>query len=168
MALNEPLLMEWDMEMAGTRKSLERAPWDKAGWKPHPRSWSLGQLATHVARLPGWAKETLEQESLDLSAANYAELEKIAESSGALVALFERNAAAGRAAIAAADDAAFMKPWSLKRGDTVYFTLPRLAVLRSFVFNHGVHHRAQLGVYLRMLDVPVPGLYGPSADEGRV
>jgi len=161
--LSKALLMEWDHEMAGTRKSLERAPWDKAGWAPHARSMTLGRLATHLARLPGWGRETLLKDELDLAASG--DGGGPAGSHAELMALFEQNSAAGRAAIAATDEATFMKPWSLKSGGTVHFTMPRVAVLRSFVFNHSVHHRAQLGVYLRLLEVPVPALYGPSADE---
>lgn len=165
MAMNEALLAEFDMEIAGARKTLERVPFAKADWRPHPKSWPLVSLATHVARLPGWAKETLTQDALDMAAGNPEEWSKVAASHAELMALFEKNVAAGRAALAATTDATFFLPWSLKSGDTVHFTMPRVAVLRSFVLSHLIHHRAQLGVYLRMLDVPVPALYGPSADE---
>lgn len=165
MAMNQGLLAEFDHEMAGTRKTLERVPYAKADWKPHPKSWALAALATHVARLPGWAKETLTQDALDLGAPGSEEWGKLMGSHAELMALFEKNVAAGRAAIAGTSDETFMQPWSLKTGGTVHFTLPKIAVLRSFVLNHLIHHRAQLGVYLRLLDVPVPALFGPSADE---
>ena len=165
MALNQALLMEFDHEIAGVRKSLERVPYDKADWRPHPKSWPLAALATHVARIPGWAKETLTQDSLDMAAGDPSEFNKLAASHSDLMAMFDKHAFAGRAAIAATSDEEFMKPWSLKSGETVHFTMPKIAVLRGFVLSHVIHHRAQLGVYLRMLDVPVPALYGPSADE---
>ena len=165
MAMNQGLLAEFDHEMAGTRKSLERVPYAKADWKPHPKSWALAALATHVARLPGWAKETLTQDSLDLGAPGSEEWGKLMGSHAELMALFEKNVAAGRAAIAGTSDETFMQPWSLKTGETVHLTMPKIAVLRGFVLNHLIHHRAQLGVYLRLLDVPVPALFGPSADE---
>ena len=163
MALNQGLLMEFDHEIAGTRKTLERVPFDRADWRPHPKSWPLATLATHVARLPGWARETLTQDALDLAAGDH--LNQVATSHADLMALFEKNVLAGRAAIEGTSDAEFMRPWSLKSGATVHFTMPKIAVLRSFVMSHLIHHRAQLGVYLRLLDVPVPALYGPSADE---
>ena len=164
MPMNQGFLAQFDHEVAGTRKTLERVPYDKADWRPHPRSWPLAALATHVARLPGWAKETLTLDSLDMTAGD-PEWGKLATSHAELMALFEKSVAAGRAAIAATSDEEFMKPWSLKSGDTVHFSMPKVAVLTSFVISHLIHHRAQLGVYLRMLDVPVPALYGPSADE---
>jgi uncharacterized damage-inducible protein DinB len=165
MALNHGLLAEFDHEVAGTRKTLERVPYTKADWKPHPKSFALAALATHVARLPGWAKEALTQDALDMAAPGSEEWGKLMGSHADLMALFEKNVAAGRAAIAGTSDETFMQPWSLKTGETVHLTMPKIAVLRSFVMNHLIHHRAQLGVYLRMLDVPVPALYGPSADE---
>jgi uncharacterized damage-inducible protein DinB len=161
--MNQGLLAEFEHEMAGTRRTLERVPFDKADWRPHPKSFPLSSLATHLARVPGWAKETLLQDSLDLGGA---ERPKVPATVAELLALFDQNVAAGRAAIAATDDATFMKSWSLKNGETVMLTMPKIAVLRAFVFSHAIHHRAQLGLYLRMLDVPVPALYGPSADEG--
>ena len=164
MALNQGLLMEFEHEMAGTRKTLERVPFDKADWRPHPKSWPLASLATHVARLPGWAKETLTLDALDMAAGNQ-DWNKVATSHADLMALFEKNVAAGRAALEGTSDATFMEPWSLKSGATVHFTMPKIAVLRGFVLSHLIHHRAQLCVYLRLLDVPVPALYGPSADE---
>lgn len=165
MALNQALLAEFDHEVAGARKTLERVPYAKSDWKPHPKSWALAALATHVARLPGWAKETLTQDSLDIDAPGSEEWGKLMGTHADLLALFEKNVAAGRAAIAGTADATFMQPWSLKSGETVLLTMPKIGVLRSFVLSHLIHHRAQLGVYLRMLDVPVPALYGPSADE---
>ncbi len=165
MAMNQVFLAEFEHETAGTRKVLERVPFEKADWKPHAKSFALLALAQHVAQVPGWAKETLTLDELDFSKFDMSEMRKVSGSSAELLALFDRNVAAGRKALLETEDAAFGKPWTMRDGEQVFFTMPKAAVLRSFVFNHMVHHRAQLTVYLRMLDVPVPGLYGPSADE---
>jgi uncharacterized damage-inducible protein DinB len=163
MALNQAILPEFDQEMANTRKSLERVPEDKLGWKPHEKSMTLGGLATHLATINHWAEAIMGQESFDVKTAPpNPQMKSRAELLGA----FDKNAASARKAIAAAKDDQLMKPWSLLNGDKAIFTLPRIAVLRAFVMNHTIHHRAQLGVYLRLNNVPVPSIYGPSADEG--
>jgi uncharacterized damage-inducible protein DinB len=166
MALSEALLPEFDHEMANTRKTLERVPEDKFGWKPHEKSMTMGRLANHLADIPVWALHGLEQDSLDVNPPG-GESRKPSEVSSRkeLLALFDKNVAAARAAIAGASDEKFGKPWTLLNGGQEVFTLPRAAVLRNFVLNHSIHHRAQLGVYLRLNDVPVPSIYGPSADE---
>ena len=167
MPLSQALLPEFDMEMANTRKTLERVPDDKFAWKPHEKSGTMGWLAAHVANLPSWPTFTIKQNSLDLAPKGSSPQPPPApKSRQELLQLFDKNAAEGRAAIAGATDAELLQPWSLLRGGTTLMTLPRIAVLRSFVMNHLIHHRAQLGVYLRLNDVPVPALYGPSADEG--
>lgn len=163
--ISESLLPEFDQEMANTRKVLERVPEDKLTWKPHAKSFSMAALATHVAMIPGWGTFTLEGDSFDLGAPGVLEPPPPATSRKELLALFDRNVAAYRAALAAAADARLLAPWSLVKGSQNIFTMPRVAVLRSMIMNHLIHHRAQLGVYLRLNDVPVPGLYGPSADE---
>jgi len=166
MPMSQSLLPEFDHEMANTRKALERVPEDKFGWKPHEKSMSLGRLATHVAELSGWVSNTLESESLDFAppgAPPYQPL--IAASRTALLEMFDKNVAAARAAISAASDAQLMAPWTLLAGGKTIFSMPRIAVLRGMVMNHMIHHRGQLTVYLRLNDVPVPALYGPSADE---
>ena len=166
MAIKDALLPEFDHEMANTRKTLERVPEDKLGWKPHPKSGTMGWLATHVANLPGWAKETIMQDTLDLAPNGVPQTPAPpATSRKELLDLFDKNVAAGRAAIAGASDEHFVKNWSLLSNGKTLMTMPRIAVLRGFVMNHLVHHRAQLGVYLRLNDVPVPALYGPTADE---
>ena len=167
MAISEALLPEWDQEAAGTRKTLERVPEDKFGWKPHPRSATMAWLAGHIANLPSWVIHTLEKDSLDIAppgGGNFQAPEP--KTRQELLAMFDRNVAAARDAISRASDEHLMRPWTLLSGGRALLTLPRVAVLRSFVFNHSIHHRAQLGVYLRLNDVPVPALYGPSADEG--
>lgn len=162
MAIKDALLAEWDHEMAGTRKVLANIPDGRHDWKPHAKSFSVGDLGTHVATMGKWAHLTCTQEGFDLAG----NPKNVAPGNTAgLLAYHDEWAAKGRAAIAATDDAAMMQPWSLRMGDHVIFTMPRVAVLRSFVFSHMIHHRGQLTVYLRLLDVPVPGLYGPSADE---
>ena len=166
MPINQALLGEFDHEIVNTRRTLERVPDDKLNWKPHPKSGTMGWLAAHVAQLPGWAKETFTRTELDLAPAGQPPQPPPApKSRKELLETFEKCVAAGRAALANASDEDMMKPWSLLMTGKVLLTLPRIAVYRGFVMNHLVHHRAQLGVYLRMNDVPVPALYGPSADE---
>jgi len=163
MALNEMLLPEFDQEVATTRLLLERVPAQDAAWKPHPKSMSLGNLAVHVANLAAWLGMTLTSTELDLAVspppAPFTTVE-------ALLAVFDANVASSRAALTKSTDADFAVPWSLKNGDEVYFTLPRAVIVRSSALNHLIHHRAQLGVYLRLRDVPLPPCYGPTADTG--
>jgi uncharacterized damage-inducible protein DinB len=160
MNLSESFIQELDQEMPPTRRLLERVPSERGEWKPHAKSFPLGHLAQLVARMPGWIPLTMRETALDLSAARPYSY----ETTGTLLAEFDRNVAEARAALAGASDADFMVPWSLKAGDRVFFTLPRLWVMRQNV-NHLVHHRGQLTVYLRLLDVPLPSIYGPTADE---
>ena len=163
MALNEMLLAEFDQEIATARLMLERVPAKDAAWKPHPKSTSLGALAVHVANLPAWLGMALTTTELDLAVAPAPAPFTTVE---ALLATFDKNVASSRAALANAVDADFAVPWSLKSGDQVYFTFPRAVIVRSFALNHLIHHRAQLGVYLRLRDVPLPPCYGPTADTG--
>ncbi len=166
MRISDALLPEFDQEMTMTRTVLERCPEAKFGWKPHQKSWSMAALATHIASMPGWAVETIAKDSLDIAppgAPPYKE--EPVTSQKEILARLDKNVAAARAAIAGAADDHLMKPWSLLSGGNPIFTLPRIAVLRSMIMNHGIHHRAQLGVYLRLNDIPVPAIYGPSADE---
>jgi uncharacterized damage-inducible protein DinB len=169
MPIRDALLPEFDQEMATTRKFLERVPEDKASWKPHEKSMPLGRLAAHVAELPGWAATTLTQDSLDFNPPGGPGFTPAQmKSRQQLLELFDKSAAAARAAIASASDEDFMKPWSLLNGGKTIFTMPRGAVLRTFALSHVIHHRAQLGVYLRLNNVAVPSTYGPSADEGNM
>jgi uncharacterized damage-inducible protein DinB len=163
MAIRDALLPEYDHEMGTTRRLLERVPADYA-WKPHQKSMSLGELATHLANLPTWAIEAVEQSFFDLDAPR--EPLTAVSSGNELLSRFDANVASARAAIASKSDAELMAPWTLKRGSHQLFTMPKAAVLRSFVMNHMIHHRGQLSVYLRLKDVPVPAIYGASADEG--
>jgi uncharacterized damage-inducible protein DinB len=162
----DAILPEFDQEMANTRKVLERVPEDKLDWKPHAKSHTIGWNANHLASLPQWASMTLTTSELDIApvggpryeSPNFRTRKEILDT-------FDNNVAAARKAIAAAADGDVAKPWSLLSGGQKIFTMPRAAVLRSFVLNHIVHHRAILCVYLRLNDVPVPGMYGPSGDE---
>ena len=163
--ISQAFLPEFDHEMANTRKSLERVPEDKLSFKPHTKSMTLGCLATHLATINHWAEAIFGQESFDVSTApRQDELKSRAE----VLAAFDKNTATARKAIADSTDAHFMKPWTLMAGSHTVLTLPRVAVVRSFLLNHNIHHRAQLGVYLRLNDVAVPSIYGPSADEGNM
>jgi uncharacterized damage-inducible protein DinB len=162
MPMVDALLPEFDHEMTTTRKVLERVPEDRFDWKPHAKSFSLGALATHVATLPTWGTETLNKSEIDIAGAQ----PPAAPSSKAeLMATFDKNVAAARSALAGKTDAELLATWTLKRGGKAVFSMPKTAVLRSFVLSHLIHHRGQLSVYLRLLDVPVPSIYGPSADE---
>jgi uncharacterized damage-inducible protein DinB len=166
MSLGQSLLPEFDHEMAGTRRTLERVPEDRLFWRPHERSMTLGGLASHLAHLPSWIAYTVERDSLDVAPVGQPPLRQPEMTSQkALLEHFDGHVAEGRARLADASDDTLLGPWTLLGGGKPYFTMPRIAVLRSFVMSHNVHHRAQLGVYLRLLDLPVPGLYGPSADE---
>jgi uncharacterized damage-inducible protein DinB len=166
MALADALLPEFDQEMAGTRKTLERVPDDKFEWKPHEKSTALGGLATHLTNIPTWTIYTLEQDELDLAPEGKPRPPmEAAKSRDELLKTFDENISKARAAIAAASDEEMFKPWTLLHGGKKLLTMPKIAVLRGFVLNHNIHHRAQLGVYLRLNDIPVPSIYGPSADE---
>jgi len=165
MPISQALLPEFDHEMANTRKTLERAPDAKWNWKPHEKSGQLGWLVTHLANLPGWGASVLTSDSFDFApGGKMIELPKAATTKEALE-IFDKNVADLRAALAASTDEQLMKPWSLLQNGNPIFTMPRVAVLRSMIMNHSIHHRAQLGVYFRLNDVAVPGNYGPTADE---
>lgn len=165
----EMLLPEYDQEMANTRKLLECVPDGNMDWKPHEKSMSLGRLAGHVAELPSWAVNTIQMEVLDLTpAAGEGFKPLIATSSRELVTAFDRNVAEARTAISSASDEHLARIWKLIFKGQVVLSMPRSAVLRNMVLNHLIHHRAQLGVYLRLNNVAIPGMYGPSADEGRM
>lgn len=167
MALSQSLLPEFDAEMANTRKTLERVPDDKFYWKPHVKSGTMGWLASHLANLPLWAAVTMQQDSLDLAPAGGQPFQLPSpQNQKQVLEVFDRHVADARKGIAAASDEQLMKPWSLLRTGQTLMTMPKIAVLRTFVISHIIHHRAQLGVYLRLNDIPVPAIYGPSADEG--
>lgn len=165
MPKTDELLMEFDREMEATRRVLERVPTDRLDWKPHEKSMTLGRLATHVADLGRWTKFTFDTDDLDFEQPGDAMGPQQLASTELIVDWFDAQVTEARAAIEAADEAAWNGTWTMRQGEQVYFAMPRWSVIRSFVMNHITHHRGQLTVYLRLLDVPVPGTYGPSADE---
>src|SRR6266852_7226537 len=167
MPISQMILPEFDYEMANTRKTLERVPEGKLSWKPHEKSMSLRSLAIHLATIPSWTAQTFDRDELDIAPAG-GEPYRLPEatSSAQILEVFDKSVASARSAIESASDENWQGKWSLLQGGNPIFTLPRTAVMRGFVMNHLIHHRAQLGVYLRLLDVPVPSIYGPSADEG--
>lgn len=167
MSISASLLPEFDREAAGTRKTLERLPEDKLEWQPHEKSMPMAGLATHIANMFHWGTLTLTRNDFDIQPSGSEPFrEEPVKSRAELLEKFDTNTAAFRAALTAASDEALMANWSLLQGGNVLFTMPRLALLRGMIFNHIIHHRAQLCVYYRMNDIPVPALYGPSADEG--
>jgi uncharacterized damage-inducible protein DinB len=162
MAIKDILLPEFDEEMRNTRKLLERVPEHSLAYKPHEKSMTLGRLASHVAELPTWAKHSLELDSLDITPGQQPHL---ANSREELLATFDKNVAEARELIVRTTDEQLQKVWTLKFGGNTIFSMPRYMVLRKTAINHLIHHRAQLGVYLRLNEVEIPGMYGPSADE---
>ena len=158
------LTNEYTHECASTRKLLERVPMDKLSWKPHEKSMTLEQLATHVAEIPEWVPLTLKQPELDFSKGGYQP--KSVTTTKELLKIHDDFVAAALKSIQnTTAEILVNETWTMRNGETIYFTMPKIAVLRSFTFNHIYHHRGQLTVYLRLLDVPVPGMYGPTADE---
>lgn len=160
----QSLLPEFDHEFATARTHLERVPEDQPDFHPHEKSMTLSRLAGHVAEIATWTNTALDTDELDFAAGEYTPY--IMTTREDLLATFDKNIAAAREALAAASDEMMMSPWTMRSGDEIYMTIPKVAVVRSWVMNHMIHHRAQLGVYLRLLGVPVPQSYGPSADEG--
>jgi uncharacterized damage-inducible protein DinB len=161
MSIAQGLLPEFDHEMTNTRAILARVPEARADWQPHAKSMTLGKLAIHVATLPGWVPVTMHAGELDFANHKQAQFENATQ----MLQAFDESVKAARAALEQASDADFGAPWTLRNGGHVIFTMPRIAVYRSFTMNHIIHHRGQLSVYLRLLDVPIPGMYGPSADD---
>ncbi len=166
MALNESLMPEFQIEMATTRSFLERVPMEKADWRPHEKSMKMGDLARHLAHLASWVSATIHTSQLDVMSGDDSMSPPAANSAAELITHFDRNVEEAKASLGGADDATLLAPWKLTAGGQEIFTMPRIGVLRSMVMNHLIHHRAQLGVYLRMQGIPLPSSYGPSADEG--
>jgi uncharacterized damage-inducible protein DinB len=165
MSIATSLLPEFDQEMAGARRVLERVPGNRMDWRPHEKSMTLGGLAAHLAAAPGWIAPILERPGMDLAPSGGRSRPAEPTTPEGILELFDGNVATARKALAAASDGAFPELWTLRAGPQVIYTLPRTDIYRRFGISHLVHHRAQLGVYLRLLDIPVPGVYGPSADE---
>ena len=168
MSIGQSMLPEFDEEMKNTRKVLERVPTEKWSWKPHEKSGTMGWMASHVATMPEWITMTINTEQLDYAPVDGPSYTppKI-ENREELLAAFDKGAADARAALANVSDADLMKDWTLLAGGQKIFAMPRVACLRGMCLNHIYHHRGQLTMYFRMAGIPVPGLYGPSADEGQ-
>ena len=165
MTLRDALLQEFDLETPFTRESLARVPIDRFDWQPHGRSMTLGWLSTFLALVPTWGVMAIEKDEFDPVADSGGQRPPLAASRQELLGLFDRNYASFRAALSSTNDQHLQTTWTLKSGGALWFAQPRWLVIRAFILNHIVHHRAQLGVYLRLLDVPVPAIYNDSADE---
>lgn len=169
MPIRDAILPEFDHEMETTRKTLERVPEDRPDWKPHDTSMPMARLAGHIAEMVGFGAMTFQGESFDFAPDGKRQVQPtVMTSRKQLLDIFDQNVAAARAAISSASDEDLQKMWSLKNNGQTIFAMPRLAALRTMILNHIIHHRGQLSVYLRMNKVPVPSIYGPSGDEGRM
>ena len=162
--ISSALIAEIEHEATTTRTCFERIPAEKFDWKPHEKSMAFWALASHVAEMFGWTPATMEQAELDFSKMDYKPFDP--KTSEELVEFLDKNVAEAVTTLKNSSDERFMENWTMRNGETVYFTMPKVAVMRSFVMNHIIHHRGQLSVYLRLNDIAVPAIYGPSADEG--
>jgi uncharacterized damage-inducible protein DinB len=165
-SFKDALLPEFDHEMSVTRSLLERAPEADFDWKPHDKSWSLGVLAAHLANIPTWSAVIVAQPELDMGDGESGPKTQALATVREVLERFDRNVADARKLLTGSTDGEWLALWTFKKAGQVVFTLPRIAAFRSFVMNHSVHHRGQFSVYLRLRNVPVPAMYGPSADEG--
>lgn len=164
MSLSETLIGELQYEAATTRKCLERVPAESFDWKPHEKSMPMGRLATHIAEMVGWIKDTMENPELDFATMDYKPFEP--KTTGELIEFFDEKVVEANDSLKNASDEAMLANWKMRNGDKVFFDMPRIAVIRGMLIKHIVHHRGQLSVYLRLNDIAVPEIYGPSADEG--
>ncbi len=164
--LASAFLGELENEAKVTRQLLERVPAEKFDWKPHEKSMTFGRLAVHCAEMFGWTKETLKSDVLDFATMDFTPYEP--KTNEELLAFFDEHIANAQIILGETSDETFMTDWTMRNGDQVYMTMPKVAVMRTFVMNHIIHHRGQLSVYLRLNDIPVPSIYGPSADEGQM
>ena len=160
------LIAEMTQEAKVTRTCLERIPAEKFDWKPHEKSMALGRLASHIAEMFGWTPPTMEKAELDFAQMDYKPFEP--KTSEDLLEFFDKNVSEAIETLKNCADERFMETWTMRNGEKVYFTMPKFVVMRSFVMSHIIHHRGQLSVYLRLNDIAVPSIYGPSADEGQM
>jgi uncharacterized damage-inducible protein DinB len=165
MAIIDALLPEFDHEMATTRRLLNRVPEEQFGWKPHDKSMSIGELSTHLVNILFWCNAILRAPSLDLETISDGARPTAPASHDELLSNFDNKLATARALLTSSKDPELLSPWTLKQGEQEFFTMPRITAIRSFVMNHSIHHRGQLSVYLRLNNIPVPPIYGPTADE---
>lgn len=163
MSIVDAMIHEFTQESANTRKALARVPEDKFGWKPHEKSMTLGELASHLADAPEWVDQIVNSEEFTIDLDQFKPF--LASSKEELLAVFDKNTAAAVNLLQGLTDEKILQIWRLKLGPVTLFEMPRTQVLRGMIFNHSIHHRGQLTVYLRLNDIPVPALYGPSADE---
>lgn len=163
MSLGQILSAELDHEAASIRKMLERLPNEKFSWKPHEKSMTLERLAGHIVEMVGWTRQTLTQDELDFSKFDYKPKEY--KNASEMVADLDKNVSEAVEILTNTTDETMAESWTMRNGEQIFFEMPKAAVMRAFVMNHIVHHRGQLSVYLRLLDIPVPSIYGPSADE---
>jgi uncharacterized damage-inducible protein DinB len=163
MLMIDPLLMEFDRECGTTRKVLARVPDDKLAWKPHVKSMSLAELAHHIATIPAWIASSLLSDGIDM--AKSSGFPKPPATAAEILAEFDEGVKGAKVAMGQLDDEKAMGTWTLRKGDVVVMAIPRIAFVRMILLNHSYHHRGQLSVYLRLLDVPLPSIYGPTADE---
>ncbi|MGH9717344.1 MAG: DinB family protein [Candidatus Acidiferrales bacterium] len=169
MATRDTILPEFDHEMETTRKTLERVPEDKPDWKPHDTSMPISRLAGHIAELVGFGAIAFQGDSFDFAPGGKSQMQPtVMTSRKQLLEVFDKNVSNARAAISKASDEDMQKGWTLMNNGKTIFAMPRVGILRTLVLNHIIHHRGQLSVYLRMNKVPVPSIYGPSGDEGRM
>ena len=166
MPINTAFLAELKHEAVNTRKMIERVPTDKLGWRPHEKSMTIGRLATHIADLPAWFERIIVADEFDFATATLNRETK--ESTEAVLQLFDDRLDTAVNLLEHATDDMLNALWTLRRGDYVFSQVPRKVNLRNFAYNHIYHHRGQLSVYLRLLDIAVPGMYGPSADEAKM
>ena len=164
--ISSSLIGEMEHEAATARKCLERIPAEKFSWKPHEKSMTFGALSVHVAEMFGWTPVTMQQPELDFAKFDYKPFEPATTQD--LVEYLDKNVAEAIEVLRNSSDETFMENWTMRNGENVYFTMPKVVTMRSFVMNHIIHHRGQLSVYLRLNDIPVPSIYGPSADEGQM
>lgn len=160
------LIAEMEVEAATTRKCLERVPADKFDWKPHERSMTFAKLAAHIAEMFSWTAVTLQQSGIDFAKMDYKPFEP--QTTDELVEYLDKMVAEALDVLRNTSEDIFIENWTMRNGETAYFTMPKAVVMRSFVLNHIIHHRGQLSVYLRLNDISVPSIYGPSADEGQM
>ena len=163
MTIAQTFLAELKHEAGVTRKMLERVPFDRITWKPHEKSMTLLRLSQHIASLPVWVERTISPDEFDLASIAYNP--PVPENAADLIDEYDKNIKLAEEVLSKCSDEEFMKPWTLKRGEQIFFTMPKTVAVRNLAMNHLVHHRGQLSVYLRLLDVAVPGAYGPSADD---
>lgn len=168
MAVKDGMIMEYKFEMANTRKMLERVPFEKAEYKPHEKSRAMANEAMHIANVITWVPRILNTPEIDVTKPGTFPKLELPKNNKELLDMFDKNYTEGLKALESASDEALMTPWTFRSGEKVIFTLPRVAAIRNMGLNHHYHHRGQMSVYLRLAGVPVPGMYGPSADEANL